>query len=445
VKAHRPRKRLDSSSLAGLEQAHRRLEHLYEINKLFMSFETVEKTFDAALGIAAKTLPIVSAIVIEVQDGRSRMITWPSGGQSSAQVQAAKEHVQDAYAYLVGAVSSRALALDELGGHTALPPQAESRAGFASDRRFIVIPLVVGHRPIFGALQLESATAVDKTDLMFVNALANQLAIALDRHHAWQRDIASRDRAETAIREREQILAIVSHELMNPLGAVLLTTDYLARNLPTENQGKWLHGLETVQHSTERMQRLIADLLDFASIQAGRLAMKRQPQDPRSILAEALGTFEADAEAKKVRLLAEAGADLPRAYCDRDRVLQVLSNLVGNALKVTGADGRVSLRAEGREHEVMFAVSDSGPGISAEDLDHIFERFWRGREAGYKGTGLGLSIARGIVEAHGGRIWAESKVGKGTTFFLTLPAVDVDEAALKTAQANQSAVPRPGH
>ena len=453
------------NSSAGLEQAHRRLEHLYEISKLFASSENIEQPFDPALGIATRTLPLRSAILIETGDGRSRVIVWPSEGRDAEQMRAAKEHVAAAYAYLIGAASTESLDLSEQAGMTALPRQAGTEGNLT--KRFIVIPLVVAHRPPFGALQLEAARPLDKADLMFVNAIANQLAITLDRDRAWRRDVERRERAEErrthaerrgaaaelrrviaessraksdalagenarlyeqaqrAVRVREQILAVVSHDLKNPLATILMAADALAKSgAPEERQGELPKAVGRIRRAAERMLRLIEDLLDFASIETGHLAIKRQPQDPGLMIQETLASFENIAQEKRQRLTASVEPNLPKVDCDRDRILQVLFNLVGNATNAAAEGGHVTLRVEARGNDLLFAVSDDGPGISEEDLAHLFERYWRGGEAKYMGTGLGLSIARGIVNAHGGRIWVESEPGRGATFLFTVPAAD---------------------
>jgi signal transduction histidine kinase len=171
------------------------------------------------------------------------------------------------------------------------------------------------------------------------------------------------------------------------------------------------------------MLRLIEDLLDFASIEAERLAITCLPHEPGKLIDETLASFEGAAEEKRLSLTAEVPADLPTVYCDRDRILQVLSNLVGNATKASASGSHIELRVESRGSELLFSVTDSGPGIREEDVTHIFDRYWRGTDAHYAGSGLGLAIARGIVAAHGGRIWAESAFGHGATFRFTVPIV----------------------
>jgi signal transduction histidine kinase len=429
----------------------KRLEQLFAISKLFASFENVEQTFDPALEIVAQTLPLRSAILIETRGGHVQIFISPSPGQSSEHMQAVKQHALTAYKYLSGIPSDTSLDLNEQAAMTTPPQRLETEEGTEENlaTRLIVIPLVVAHRPPFGVLQLEGARSLDTADLTFVNAIANQLAIALDRDHAWRLDISRRQDAEAmaaenarlyqeaqrAVGVRKQILAVVSHDLKNPLGAILLTVDGLQRNPPDqERRDKLLQAITRIRRASERMLRLIDDLLDVASIEAGRLAIQRGAHDAGLILQETLASFESIAKEKRLRMTAEVPPNLPKAICDRDRILQVVSNLVGNATKVTGEGGQVTLRVEAREHEFLFSVADDGPGIGEEDLKHLFESFWRSHDAGYKGTGLGLAIARGIVDAHGGRIWPESILGRGATFRFTIPIAEGDRVPAPAAK-----------
>ncbi|MEO7094927.1 MAG: ATP-binding protein [Polyangiales bacterium] len=169
------------------------------------------------------------------------------------------------------------------------------------------------------------------------------------------------------------------------------------------------------------MKRLVEDLLDFASIEAGHLAIERQAQDAGSLLLEVVASFEDVAQKKSLRMTSDIEPHLPKAHADRDRIVQVLTNLTANATKATPEGGDINLRVHSRGDDLLFTVSDSGPGISEQDVAHLFERYWRSGSAPYAGTGLGLAIARGIVVAHGGRIWVESELGHGATFLFTLP------------------------
>lgn len=431
------------------EHGNARLEHLYTISKLFTAFENVEQTFDRALAVAAKTLPLRSAILVEAEGDHPRMTTWPSNGQETEQMRAAKAHVQTAYAYFTGSETG---APDEHAGRTALPTP-KTATPLSEERRYIVIPLSIAKRPVFGALQLEAVSPIDVADLAFVNAMANQLAVALDRDRARRHDISRREDAEAqrtaaeatgerfealarenrrlfeeaqqAIRVREQVLAVVSHDLRNPIGSILLATATLARTATPEDRRPGVaQAVTRIERAAHRSKRLIEDLLDFASIEAGRLSIKRATHNPASILHETMANFEAIAQAGGLHLMAEVEPGIPKVLCDRDRILQVFSNLVSNATKVTAPGGSIRLRVESRGDEVVFSVLDTGPGIQGGDAAHLFDRYWRSDEANYKGSGLGLAICRGIVNAHGGQIWAESEPGHGAMFFFTLPKED---------------------
>jgi len=445
---------------ATAERVQQRLEHLYEISKLFASFETVEQTFGPTLAIAAKTLHLASAHLLEVEDGRSQVVAWSTEGQSAGQLEAARERLVAVSDYLLGAATVGAGA-SERRGTTALPGPAGAEEAPAN--RFIVIPLVVAHHPPFGTLQVEGARPFDRSDLMFINAIGNQFAIALDRDRVHRGEIARRrlaeegqtyaeargvtavqarvlaeglsskfealatenarlfEEAQRAVTAREQILAVVSHDLRNPLSTILLAAEVLAKAGEGTEQEACSSSLARITRSAQRMLRLIDDLLDFANIEAGRLAIKRGPCDPEPLIREVLASFEDAAQQARLSLAGSVEPGLPALYCDRDRILQVLSNLVGNATKATAPGGHVTLRAEARGPDLLFVVSDDGHGVGVEVARHLFERYWRGAEAAHAGSGLGLAIARGIVDAHGGRIWVESEPGHGASFLFTVP------------------------
>jgi signal transduction histidine kinase len=232
----------------------------------------------------------------------------------------------------------------------------------------------------------------------------------------------ARATAEAAVRARDDVLRVVSHDLGNSLSAVLVTTTLLLRSLPGE--GEVRQRVASIRQLAEQMQRLRQDLLDVASIEAGRLSIEPDWCEPRELLEVTREHFSPVAAERGVSLAVEAEEGLPPVVADRERVLQVLANLVGNALKFTPAGGRIELSA-GRDPEgVRIAVADTGPGIAPEHLPHVFDRFWKTQGGNRHGAGLGLAICKGIVEAHGGSIGARSVPAEGSTFAFTLPAAE---------------------
>ena len=225
-----------------------------------------------------------------------------------------------------------------------------------------------------------------------------------------------------AIRARDEMMEIVSHDLRNLLNAVSLGAATLGTLDLSQEAFLARTTIDIIARSAQAMKRLIDDLLDLGSIRAGRLSIEAEPQEAAALLGDAVACLEVVAQGKAVTLRAETEGPLPSVCCDRDRVLQVFSNLVSNAVQATSAGGAVVLGARVLDGKVAFSVSDTGGGIPAAELPHIFDRYWRGREGmAYKGAGVGLAIAKALIEAHGGRIWAESAEGLGSSFFFTLP------------------------
>jgi signal transduction histidine kinase/putative methionine-R-sulfoxide reductase with GAF domain len=237
-----------------------------------------------------------------------------------------------------------------------------------------------------------------------------------------RREDAERDRhyreAKQAVADRQHVLSVVSHDLRNPLNTIMLATETLKDDhVPDEVRTK---GLAAMTRAADRMNRMISDLLDVNSIESGHLALRPVPLDPLSIVSEVIELFTPQAAGRSLSIKSEIPSSLPLVRGDRDRLVQVLSNLVSNALKVSAE--AVTVRVAERDKEIVFAVIDSGPGIPDGARSRIFEPYWRADNATYKGTGLGLAIVRGIVEGHGGRVWIESAPGCGAAFLFSVPA-----------------------
>jgi PAS domain S-box-containing protein len=231
---------------------------------------------------------------------------------------------------------------------------------------------------------------------------------------------------EKAVKQRDEMLGLVSHDLRNPVNAVKMLAAAILRShedgadLPQEVTE---HATVMLQAATQ-MDALIQDLLDSTRLEAGRLRLAPH-WTPVSELVSAVGdTLAPMAASKGIALETRVAAELPEVYADPDRMIQVLSNLVGNALKFTPNGGSVTINAELDGKMVLVAIRDTGPGIATEDLPFVFDRFWQSKRTNRSGAGLGLAIARGIVLGHGGRIWVESTAGTGTTVKLTLPTRD---------------------
>ena len=278
----------------------------------------------------------------------------------------------------------------------------------------MLVPMVV-HGKSVGAISFASAESgrrYSEHDLELAQELAARAALALDNARLFHE-------AQDAVRARDRILAVVSHDLKNPLSVISMSAGLLAKTIDQDPATQ--RQLETIRRSVSRMDHLIGALLDMASLQTGRLALERRREDARALLCEALDTHEPAISERGLTLVRACTLEAELLLCDRDRVLQVFENLLGNAIKFARPGDVITVACRVLGEEVLFRVSDTGPGVPPQEAAHIFEPFWSGSEHKKEGTGLGLYITKGIVEAHGGRMWFESRIGSGATFSFTLP------------------------
>jgi signal transduction histidine kinase len=256
-----------------------------------------------------------------------------------------------------------------------------------------------------------------------------QRALAdLLRHEREETDeklLIERVRADQALSTRDDFLGMVSHDLRSLLGGIAMNAALLAKHASGQGEAgaESLRHTDRIQRFTARMNRLIGDLLDVVSLEAGRMSVSPQPQDAVQLVRDALEIFQLSFSAKGLTLDSHVGAGASLVDFDHERILQVIANLLSNALKFTPVGGRVTLRVAPFESEVRFSVIDTGIGIPAGDLEGIFERFRQVQAKDRRGLGLGLYIARCIVEAHGGNIWAERSETGGTAVHFSLPGV----------------------
>ena len=277
----------------------------------------------------------------------------------------------------------------------------------------LFLPLVAREQ-LIGVLTLFRAKGTfDGDDLGFAEDLARLAALALDNARL-------HDTVRASLRARDEMMGVVSHDLRNPVAAVKMLSRTLL--LAPRNDGTQAReSIELIAQAAEQMDALIRDLLDVNRLDAGQLVVSAVPVDPAVLLADSLQTLRPLVEEKGISLDLEIEAELPKVMADRERVQQALSNLIGNAIKFSPAGSKIVVVPRRDAESVVISVVDNGKGIAAEQLPRVFDRYWQSSRTDRQGAGLGLAIAKGIVEAHGGRIWIESTPGEGTTASFSLP------------------------
>jgi PAS domain S-box-containing protein len=308
----------------------------------------------------------------------------------------------------------------------ALAQSVEHRALLAelSPLSYMAIP-VSARGSVLGAIVFVSSTrCYDADDLLLAEELGRRAGLAIDNATLYEH-------ARHAIHVRDEVVSIVAHDLGNPISAIRIGTTLLMRSLGADADPVARAQLAGIRASAKQMERLITDLLDLRRIETGRLILDRRAHTPASMIDPIAGEFSLLAADRGVDLEIDIDVTAPASIdADADRFIQVLENLTANALKFTPSGGSVSIRAYSNfDGEAMFEVRDSGRGIAAEQLPHLFERFWQAEHSTRRSVGLGLAIAQGIVEAHGGRIWAESEPGHGAAFFVAMPSTMPDLAS----------------
>jgi signal transduction histidine kinase len=283
---------------------------------------------------------------------------------------------------------------------------------------FLLIPLVARERPL-GALLLAS-TRTDRfygpQDLALARELARIAGMAIDNARLYSD-------AHEAIRARDEILRVVSHDLRNPIGAITSAASFVLEEGPEEvREGTSGRMLNVIHNASRQAMRMIDDLLDVSRIETGPLTVSPVPEPVAPIFEEALEIQRPLARNRGISLDWNPAEPLPRVMVERERILQLLGNLLGNAIKFTPEGGRIEVGASANAQEVLGWVADSGPGIPPDQVPHVFDRFWQASRTDRRGIGLGLAIVQGIAEAHGGRVWVESQPGRGARILFTLPA-----------------------
>ncbi|HEX7091924.1 MAG TPA: ATP-binding protein [Longimicrobiales bacterium] len=402
-----------------------RLQLLADAGRELASSLDYEATLRTIANLAVQSLADFCAMDIVQDEGGVARLTVAHRDPAAVELAAALQRVplDRSRPHPVWKVldTGEAVLLDEVG-----PPLLEEIARDEEHLRLLhemgprtvlAVPLAArGH--LLGAMLFFSRTPRryrDPADVALAEDLGRRAALALDNARLYRE-------AQRAIAARDDVLGILSHDLGNPLSAIFIRSRVLLRTLPQE-LAPAREQVEGIRTAAEEMDRLITNLLDLRRLEAGRLVLERRRHSAAALLEGVRESFGVLAAEKSLALELHCGEPSPTLHADRDRVLQVLGNLVGNAIKFTPPGGRIDVHVlQDSNAEVRFEVRDTGPGISPEQLPHLFDRFWQARHSGRRSVGLGLSIAKGIVEAHGGRIWVESEPGAGARFYFTVPA-----------------------
>lgn len=431
------------------EYAQRHIERLYDISRLLARFKNIEVAVREVLTVVTEALPLRNAILIEEEaDGRPRTTVWQAPHGDAEQLRAAEDHARRAYDNLVPLARARLQEPDVT--HVEVDELVErARAKTALDKperrqTLIFLPLVTERLAIFGAFQFENDTrSLDPVDLAFLNAIVNQLANALDRHYAWKKEIAHRERVETlaaenarllaeaarlyaqaqaAVQAREEFVSLASHELKAPLTVLQLQLQKIVGTRPTQRT------LETIQKSygvlerqVGRLTMVVTNLLDVARIANGDMDLLLEEVDLSDLAGEVVERFGLELERANVPLSFHAEQPVIGRW-SRFRLEQIVTNLLSNALKY-GNGKPIEVRVLRAGDLARVLVRDHGIGIALEDQARIFEPYTRtqsGRERA-TGLGLGLYIAQGIVTRIGGSIRVESEPGQGASFTVDLP------------------------
>ena len=297
--------------------------------------------------------------------------------------------------------------------------EEECRMLLAADVRSIIAVPLLAHGKLVGVIALVSSSSVQAygpADIRLAEELAQRAALAIANALLFAE-------AQRASKTREEVLAIVSHDLKNPVSTISLIGHFL-RQFERLDSNKLSEVSDKIQRSVDKMQSLIADLLDFSRMQSGTLSVETHASNLRELIVPVVDSMRVLADAKQQTLSIDLPANLREVSVDPHRISQVISNLLGNAIKFTPQTGTIRISARQQDKGVVVSVVDTGPGIPQEHLPKIFDWFWQAMGTKQAGSGLGLSIAKGIIDAHGGTIWAESELGKGSSFSFTLPMAE---------------------
>ena len=400
-----------------------RATKLLDITTALSEAKSVGEVTDVVLTMGLALVEAARGLIVSVDGGRLRLLG--TRGIGPALVAQLDTMTYDSEIPVVHALRK--------GGMISIESAEEFREKYAGVSQafneladmqtYLATPLVHAGETIGAmALHFREAAAIGASDRTFTLLLAQAAATALYRAQSYDAELEKRRHAEMLAQAREDVLGVVAHDLRNPLNLILMTTELLIDEELTPERRKEMLGIAT--RAAKQMNRLIDDLLDHVRMQAGKFSLDVEDVSVDTIFKQAEETFRPLAERRHLHFEA-AAQDGVMVRADLTRVSQIVGNLIGNAIKFTPEQGSVKLRAAPDDKLVVFQVVDDGPGIAPDNMSHLFDNFWQVRKSDHRGVGLGLAIVKELVEAHGGKIWVESKVDHGSTFSFSLPAASI--------------------
>jgi signal transduction histidine kinase len=413
-----------SAALADAEAMAMHTMELQELTAALSKARTEDEVADTVLRMGLAVIAGVGGVLARV-DGKCFRRIAAIGFPPELQARVLAMSPRDECPLVHVANSGQQLWLRSKDEHLNSFPLLYEQLGIAPPEASAAVPLCHGTE-IVGVLSVifANASAFGAVKQAFTLLLAQVAADAMARARSYDVERDARRGAESMAQARADVLGIVAHDLRNPLSVILSSSELLLEleELPMIQRQKLL---ERTQRAARRMNRMIGDLLDATRLQAGRLSLELSDVDACKVVREAEETLGPSAAERHIDLRVSVPCHACWVRADEGRLLQVIGNLVGNALKFTSEGGRVTLSATRSELEVTFTVEDNGPGIPPEHQAHLFESFWQARSGDSRGVGLGLSITKDLVRALEGRLWVDSVVGSGSTFAFALPSAQL--------------------
>jgi signal transduction histidine kinase len=425
-----------------IERARRTLQTLYEIGKVLNSAVNRDNLLDLIMDLALRVLRAERGFLMLFKGDEENLVV------------SAARNMEEEIAGGDPGISTSIAKQVAISGQPVLTTDAMKDDRFSSHasiiqykiRSVVCVPLVDKVGKPMGVIYVDSRSTelgFDEEDRDFLAAFANYAAIAIDNQRLFD-EIAARARMEEELKAmrrldemKSELMSIVAHDVRTPLTSIISYAEILEDDFDSMDPRQRRTFLERIVREANRLDRLTSNYLDLAKIEAGEMTIKVEPFDPVALLRESFEAFEGQASVQKVELIFDGDGESCTLTADRDRLLQVLANLISNALKFTPESGRVTVSLEpaalpGERPGLQFQVADTGRGVPPEELDQLFRRFGQAGEAPQgrpRGTGLGLVVAREIVELHGGRIIVESSPGSGSRFSFIVPVSGPEQDA----------------